>query len=70
MHNNSAFNLENNAAYEAWKAEKLDDYPKKAEQLIVKFDCVFMTRWIAVNSHSTREKTNLLCSHHYANKRL
>ena len=35
MKTNSPFDLDNHAAYEAWKQEKLEGYPEKAEDLVV-----------------------------------
>lgn len=35
MTTNNPFDLHNHAAYEAWKQEKLNDYPEKAEDLVV-----------------------------------
>jgi len=35
MSNNNPFDLDDNAAYESWRAEKLKDYPEKAEELVV-----------------------------------
>ena len=35
MNTNSPFDLNNTAAYEAWREEKLKDYPEKAEDMVV-----------------------------------
>lgn len=36
--NNSPFNLENQSAYEKWRDDKLNNYPDKAEDLIVEIN--------------------------------
>jgi len=38
LKNNSVFDLNNHQAYEDWRDEKLDNYPHKAEQLIVEIN--------------------------------
>ena len=38
MNENNPFDLDNNSAYESWRAEKLKDYPEKAEELVVKIN--------------------------------
>ena len=38
MNNNSPFDLDNQHAYEKWRDEKLENYPDKAEQLIVEIN--------------------------------
>ncbi len=38
LENNSPFKLDNQSAYENWRDEKLNNYPQKAEQLIVEIN--------------------------------
>ena len=38
MSNNNPFDLDDNASYESWRAEKLKDYPEKAEELVVEIN--------------------------------
>ena len=38
MNTNSPFDLDNTSAYEAWKQEKLEDYPEKAENMVVEIN--------------------------------
>ncbi len=38
MNTNSPFDLNNTAAYESWRQEKLQDYPEKAEDMVVEIN--------------------------------